>query len=396
MSSIYFPPSASALHQKRRKAKKHAVRVPRPKNSFMHYRSDISPLIMIELGMINNKLISKIAAERWNAESETLPTPSTLCGYEGGDDEMDNDYNEQFINIHGTTTTEQRLLQSSSKAIRRSKRINSSESDQFSQNKRIQGNSSGDKPYGGGRRAGAGSDVPLADITILRRRRSTRNQNQLSLSALSISSSSAASPGSANKALDPMVYHGGGLGYPLMEQQFYLAVHQQQQHQQQQQQQQQRPQPQQLSSIYQAHPLGPIQTPLSTTTSIYGVPSADANASSVTLVDPVNHWMTHRYVDSNSVMEHYGFSNTGTSTATTCAAKKVGYLNGGIQDKELPPLPHEAGETLNIINDPNLILSQLYSEYNNNPKSPWVSCLQGVPNHLIAAKEPEPPTASVV
>ncbi|KAI8349384.1 high mobility group box domain-containing protein, partial [Mortierella sp. GBAus27b] len=42
----------------------------RPKNSFMHYRSDVSSMIMIELGMINNKIISKIAAERWNAESE--------------------------------------------------------------------------------------------------------------------------------------------------------------------------------------------------------------------------------------------------------------------------------------------------------------------------------------
>ncbi|KAK3821264.1 MAG: hypothetical protein J3Q66DRAFT_280802, partial [Benniella sp.] len=72
MASIFFPPSASALHQKRRKAKKHAVRVPRPKNSFMHYRSDVSSMIMIELGMINNKIISKIAAERWNAESEPV------------------------------------------------------------------------------------------------------------------------------------------------------------------------------------------------------------------------------------------------------------------------------------------------------------------------------------
>ncbi|KAG0057868.1 hypothetical protein BGZ83_000055 [Gryganskiella cystojenkinii] len=68
----FFPPTASALHQKRRKAKKHALRVPRPKNCFMLYRTQIMPMIMIELGNINNKIISQIAAERWNAESEPV------------------------------------------------------------------------------------------------------------------------------------------------------------------------------------------------------------------------------------------------------------------------------------------------------------------------------------
>ncbi|KAI8601592.1 high mobility group box domain-containing protein, partial [Dissophora ornata] len=72
MTSVYFPPSASALHQKRRKAKKHALRVPRPKNCFMLYRSKILPMVMVELGMINNKIISKIAAERWHNEPEPV------------------------------------------------------------------------------------------------------------------------------------------------------------------------------------------------------------------------------------------------------------------------------------------------------------------------------------
>ncbi|KAF8955360.1 hypothetical protein BGZ46_002660 [Entomortierella lignicola] len=70
--SLYFPLSASALHQKRRKAKRHAIRVPRPKNCFMLYRSKVLPMIMAELGSINNKIISKIAAERWRAEIEPV------------------------------------------------------------------------------------------------------------------------------------------------------------------------------------------------------------------------------------------------------------------------------------------------------------------------------------
>ncbi|KAG0012823.1 hypothetical protein BGZ80_011484 [Entomortierella chlamydospora] len=70
--SLYFPLSASAIHQKRRKARRHAIRVPRPKNCFMLYRSKVLPMIMAELGAINNKIISKIAAERWRAESEPV------------------------------------------------------------------------------------------------------------------------------------------------------------------------------------------------------------------------------------------------------------------------------------------------------------------------------------
>ncbi|KAG0066587.1 hypothetical protein BGZ89_007131, partial [Linnemannia elongata] len=73
-SAVYFPPTASALHQKRRKALKQELRVPRPKNCFMLYRSKVLPMIMAELGNINNKIISKIAAERWRAESEPVKT----------------------------------------------------------------------------------------------------------------------------------------------------------------------------------------------------------------------------------------------------------------------------------------------------------------------------------
>ncbi|GJJ67925.1 hypothetical protein EMPS_00271 [Entomortierella parvispora] len=71
-SAVFFPPTASALHQKRRKAKKHALRVPRPKNCFMLYRTHVMPMIMVELGNLNNRVISQIAAERWNAESEPV------------------------------------------------------------------------------------------------------------------------------------------------------------------------------------------------------------------------------------------------------------------------------------------------------------------------------------
>ncbi|KAF9583592.1 hypothetical protein BGW38_009094 [Lunasporangiospora selenospora] len=71
-SCIFFPPTSSALHQKRRKAKRHAIRTPRPKNCFMIYRSHISPMIMVEYGMLNSTLISRIAGERWQAEPESV------------------------------------------------------------------------------------------------------------------------------------------------------------------------------------------------------------------------------------------------------------------------------------------------------------------------------------
>ncbi|KAF9977516.1 hypothetical protein BGZ73_005787 [Actinomortierella ambigua] len=68
-AAIYFPPSMSALHQKRRKLKRHAQRVPRPKNCFMLYRSKILPAIMAEWGgLVNNRILSKIAAERWQSD----------------------------------------------------------------------------------------------------------------------------------------------------------------------------------------------------------------------------------------------------------------------------------------------------------------------------------------
>ncbi|KAG0096187.1 hypothetical protein BGZ93_004892, partial [Podila epicladia] len=57
---------------KRRKDKRQALRAPRPRNCFMLYRSKVLPQIMVELGTINNKIISKIAAERWRAEKEDV------------------------------------------------------------------------------------------------------------------------------------------------------------------------------------------------------------------------------------------------------------------------------------------------------------------------------------
>ena len=38
----------------------------------MLYRTHVMPMIMVELGNINNRIISQIAAERWNAESEPV------------------------------------------------------------------------------------------------------------------------------------------------------------------------------------------------------------------------------------------------------------------------------------------------------------------------------------
>ncbi|KAG0265383.1 hypothetical protein DFQ27_000670 [Actinomortierella ambigua] len=87
-AAIYFPPSMSALHQKRRKLKRHAQRVPRPKNCFMFYRSKILPAIMAEWGgLVNNRILSTIAAERWRSdESDEVRRYYQLLARQGNEE----------------------------------------------------------------------------------------------------------------------------------------------------------------------------------------------------------------------------------------------------------------------------------------------------------------------
>ncbi|KAF9355600.1 hypothetical protein BGX34_010347 [Mortierella sp. NVP85] len=97
---------------------------------------------MIELGMINNKIISKIAAERWNAESEPVkawyrlkakrckeeharnypgykyapnkkPTvaPSLHTHISGGEKDMHSDYSKHLVVTRDPTGQQQQDLQ---------------------------------------------------------------------------------------------------------------------------------------------------------------------------------------------------------------------------------------------------------------------------------------------
>ncbi|KAI7821048.1 hypothetical protein BC939DRAFT_456368 [Gamsiella multidivaricata] len=150
--------------------------------------------------------------------------------------------------------------------------------------------------------------------------------------------------------------------------------------------------------------------PLPGSSSLYGLPDS-ASASSATLVDPVNHWTTHRYNDPSTVMGQIGppsqrATQLGTAGQGVSLSKiqqqfygKASPTHGnnsglrkeeyqGALDKDLPPLPIEA-TVMTSNDDPNAILSHLYSEYNSNASiSPsWVTPLEGFAAQLIAAKE---------
>ncbi|KAG0206393.1 hypothetical protein BGX33_007439 [Mortierella sp. NVP41] len=391
-TSVYFPPTASALHQKRRKALKQELRVPRPKNCFMLYRSRVLPMIMVELGTINNKIISKIAAERWRAESEPVKTwyrdmakygkeeharnhpgykyaplnkmrtiattapnhvqqeseeaeMETVGSVMVDDDDADEDYFDGSATRRRSARQRQRALSRStlqSQADKRHKSINSG-SDRFSLNKR-----------------------PRDDI------------DSACCPPISFSTELYSNLPSMTSGF-PVA--GGG----LIEQQLYLNMQRRNDRTQHHQQQQQ-----QRLSAYQAHPLaGPSCTvpfgSSSTSTaaaSIYGL-SADTNASEVTLVDPIDHWTTHRYQDAHSYFEHVPHAPLNviqkTKTTSTMTPAKLMMIDPKIlMEKELPPLPHEATNATKVVlpivnhsntnnnnsNDPNSIMSQLFLAYN--------------------------------
>ncbi|KAI1315125.1 hypothetical protein EDD11_001272 [Mortierella claussenii] len=407
MSSLYFPPTTSALHQKRRKAKKHAIRVPRPKNCFMLYRSKVLHMIMVELGMINNKIISKIAAERWRAESEPVkawyrlmakrgkeeharnnpgykyaPLKRLLLGDEAAstdkvvdlcpEDSEDDEYEghlvvdadtEQTNHVHHLSELDGRrrsLGQCSDASL--SERHSSSKRLKLGITKQVE------------RRASSTSDGCLGEKysscpggTSRRDRVSTRKKFR-SRSDSVMQAPSLPEHGSLSTAL-PL------LDFSMIDQQLYQAAQQNEYHRPQQQQEQQQVQQVLVPSEGQA--------------AFYAL-DIDQRASSVTLIDPINNWKTHRYTDPSIAQGCLGSAN-GDKNGDHGSIKQMAFLAN--VEKELPRLPID---TTQLWNHPEPILSQLYTEYNKDRVSSWnPSALQGFESQLLATKEPSLPSTAV-
>ncbi|KAF9193394.1 hypothetical protein BGZ51_003445 [Haplosporangium sp. Z 767] len=476
-TSVYFPPSASALHQKRRKAKKHALRVPRPKNCFMLYRSKVQPMIMVEFGAINNKIISKIAAERWRAESESVKAWYRQMAKQGKeeharnnpgykyaphkkpqmmenttargssrsgdveDDEYDEDADGEYIDddgqgdddncrdrydheeeLHNSRRHSRHRGALSIGAIRSSKRT-----------KTVKMRDSDDKPYYGPRGSGAGDggSQRRRDNGFYVNKQPKPSKGQPLTKSL-YSSSCMASGADVVMSVSPVLTsfpltfpaYGSGIsslslmGHGLIEQQLYLNMQQQQQ-----QQLQVQLQTHQQPAVYRAHPpsallsatysqqpsltISAVQAP--STPSIYNL-TADQNASSVTLVDPVNTWMTHRYQDTATLFEHPEFAAVGALIKNHHSADKgekqsmLHYPLKYLMEKELPPLPDEGVvvTTIDTSNDPvaphddpHAVLSQLYLAYNPGANTAMSPSVQGFPMQFYQTKEPEPMVMSV-
>ncbi|KAG0326976.1 hypothetical protein BGZ99_008633 [Dissophora globulifera] len=460
MTSVYFPPSASALHQKRRKAKKYALRVPRPRNCFMLYRSKVRPMIMVELGKINNKEISKIAADRWRNETESVKawyrtmakqgkdehakhnpgykyTPNkklmvaatavtataTISLYgidplksEDGYGDMDAEYASDIeltlkrrSRRHGQSTS-----QSNTCTNRSTKRVKLT--DHILRSKKTQESSGW---YHGRRPSAKVNGAQCGEIKSAHSR-SNRSEGQAfhHTHVFSDHRMSATDGPLAPMPLSELDCASGAMSmacYSPIDQHLYLAIQQHenmqsvQRHQQQHPQQQQQQQRQQLRSTQSFTPGSVTLDHSSTDSSLYNL-SADANASSATLVDQINTWMTHRYTDPNAVIEHLRL----TAPDTICAeggqalmgkathlcgcvdapptsasnnngnddTKRVGHLCAA--DKELPSLPLEATKNY----DTNVVLSRLYDQYNSSSVWPPIP-LQGFPVQFFTVKGPE-------
>ncbi|KAG0206059.1 hypothetical protein BGX28_002469 [Mortierella sp. GBA30] len=447
-STVYFPPSASALHQKRRKAKRHELRAPRPKNCFMLYRSKALPMIMVELGMINNKIISKIAAERWRAETEPVKAWYRLMAKQGkeeharchpgykyaphkklmvtdtmaasdldhadrsGHREAEDDFENieqveseqeaddieversrlgmrgQDAYLSGTRRRSPRqrsafgrpIVYGESRSIKKSK-ISTSVSNDFARSNKSREDRSVSECYD-------------RDDTSPPTRRPKRTKGQCPYDSLFEFEPTVLQTNN-NRFISPcsaFPVPTSGLIAPiprvplkdssLIEQQLLLvmnAYENSQVHLQ-------------LYNREQRH-MSIAQTSDASVQSIYEL-SADSNASSSTLVDPVNNWMAHRYQDPGSMLEHLDFSDVskfGVNSNNMAAMQKMETVHSNstmdvtklVLDKDLPPLPFGSLVDTATFSDPNSIMSQLYAQYNPN-------CAQEFPSQSVAAKECEP------
>ncbi|KAF9279369.1 hypothetical protein BGZ68_007958 [Mortierella alpina] len=440
--SVYFPPSASALHQKRRKAKRHEIRAPRPKNCFMLYRSKVLPMIMVELGSINNKIISKIAAERWRAESEPVKTWYRQMAKQGKEEHARNHPGYKYApnkkllamaSANGPTSS-RTDRDYHSEARHHDDEDDDIEDDEMdamndSHGRRDQDAYQPDARRRSPRQGGVlGQSVPY-DVSRSSSKRaktsasvSSRHRRPRDGTARAVSGTESGFSDAQEYAMDPSsslcvndfyaAFPMSTLGYnssvpslPLMgssliEQQLYLQVQQ----------------PKSQPKSQQAHtPLLQDQdhlqaamfyTNVPSVSSFYGL-AEDMNASSSTLVDPVNNWMTHRYQDASTLFEHLDLSDV-NKVAYQCNrrsnVKKTLDLQADMKgpmgmthlmlDKDLPPLPLEISVQDSCFDtpssdDPQMILSHLYAEYNNPGQQ------QEFPLQLLTAKECEPYTFSI-
>ncbi|KAF9146366.1 hypothetical protein BG015_011623 [Linnemannia schmuckeri] len=391
-SAIYFPPTASALHQKRRKALKQELRVPRPKNCFMLYRSKVLPMIMAELGNINNKIISKIAAERWRAESEPVKTWYRDMAKYGKEEHARNNPGYKYAPLNKMRSIAATALSHLTQPQRSSKKVTAATRDSVDVD---EDNNAGDEDYVDG---SSSTRRRSARQRLQRQQPVTRSglQSQVGKRRNSNLGTEIPSTSQAKKPKDNLDNHvsyhplnfstDSILSFASTETTRFPSFEQQYQHQE---------------ITYQAQPLaGPFRPLLalpydasSATTSIYGL-AGERNASEVTLVDPTDHWTTHRYYNAPSYSDHVNLSSTSTTllspnsgvqksmmaaAASFVSPSKLMMVDHKIlMEKELPPLPYEIAphdsnnfhatnrSTLPYINnnDPNSILAQMFLDYN--------------------------------
>ncbi|KAF9334211.1 hypothetical protein BGZ91_010933, partial [Linnemannia elongata] len=401
-SAVYFPPTASALHQKRRKALKQELRVPRPKNCFMLYRSKVLPMIMAELGNINNKIISKIAAERWRAESEPVKTWYRDMAKFGKEEHARNNPGYKYAPLNKmrslATTAFSHLIQSqhSSKNIigtgtRDSEDVDVDENNSGDGEEYVYGVSSTRRRSARQRQQRQQSATQSGLRPQVSKRRNSNLGSEIPSPSQkkprdSVDSHVGYSPMNFSTDSFPNLASTETTGFSLCAKQYH---HQETAYQ-----------PQNLVGPSRPVPTFPYGAPSALTasvmpSSIYGLAS-DKNASEVTLVDPIDNWTTHRYQETPSYFDHINLSPAPTTllsshsvvqksritaAASLMSPSKLMMIDPKIlMEKELPPLPHEMAAHNNNNNfyatnksshpfvhnnnDPNSILTQMFLDYN--------------------------------
>ncbi|KAF9922214.1 hypothetical protein FBU30_007700 [Linnemannia zychae] len=354
-SSIYFPPTASALHQKRRKALKQELRVPRPKNCFMLYRSMALPIIMAEFGSINNKIISKIAAERWRAEPEDVKVWYRDMAKYGKEEHARNNPGYKYAPLNKmrtiTTSAVRRIAGSVKKNdIIRNDSEGTLDGSSTTENNHIRDSLSRRQSVRQHQRQYQHQPQPNPRS----RPRSQASKQCTSAYSFSISPQNIVV---GDTRIGPTSYSPHTVSSPYLDDpsdiptNLYLSEQQQE-------------------------PSTPYRT------SMYGHFS-DKNASEVTLVDPVDHWTTHQYLSTsacNSSSNHTDVTKVDTSMLSP--SKLMVFNPKYLMEKELPPLPHQASNQNNLVRllplasssstafhanslDPAWIMSQMFHEYNS-------------------------------
>ncbi|KAG0028357.1 hypothetical protein BGZ81_004808 [Podila clonocystis] len=388
-TSVYFPPTASALHQKRRKDKRQALRAPRPRNCFMLYRSKVLPQIMVELGTINNKIISKIAAERWRAEKEDVKAWYRMMAKRGKEEHARNNpgykyapYKKQMMaELRNTAHSGQATSTACGHQVDHGQELRMSlfndegrpSLDPASFDSQAQTSSS--KKVNAATRllnvlkgkSSLSSSRSPAKRPRLNEPTSSGLSSKLS-GLLQPFSNTLLNPWAASSALNgaPLVNVAAGTG--LIEQQLYHT------------------------SDQENHLSQQFQSQYPNVNSLYNM--ADTNSSSVTLVDPQNQWLQQRYHDPSTLTDYLGLTTqqqlaqsfSQMKEPSSCAVSHP-YLTFHTNtsplpsphkgeydlDKDLPPLPvgtlnHIGSQVLAdpVEQDCQSIMAQLFENYNGD------------------------------